>query len=194
MARKSVGLPAGLEFAGQSIRIRFTWQGERRCETLAYPQTPKGIKAAADLRANVISLAKHGVLDEGRYAELFPQSSYAHSFSAAIFGQYAQIWLNGREIVTGTRKNYRVSLNLYWMPYLATVPLNHITPVLLRQILASITWTSPATKRAAIQRLSALMNTAVKDGLIDRNPVEAIELPARPKKAVDPFTVKRRTG
>ena len=55
MARKSVGLPAGLEFAGQSIRIRFTWQGERRCETLAYPQTPKGIKAAADLRANVIS-------------------------------------------------------------------------------------------------------------------------------------------
>lgn len=189
MARKSVGLPAGVEFAGQSIRIRFTWQGERHCETLVYPQTPKGIKAAADLRANVISLAKHGVLDEGRYAELFPQSSYAYSFSAAIFGQYAQIWLNGREIVTGTRKNYRVSFNLYWMPYLATVPLNHITPVLLRQILASITWTSPATKRAAIQRLSALMNTAVKDGLIDRNPVEAIELPARPKKAVDPFTV-----
>lgn len=190
MARKSVGLPAGVEFAGQSIRIRFTWQGERRCETLAYPQTPKGVKAAADLRANVVSLAKHGVLDEGRYAELFPQSSYAHSFSASIFGEYAQIWLDGREVVTGTRKNYRVSLNLYWMPYLATTPLNHITPVLLRKILASITWTSSATKRAAIQRLGTLMGTAVKDGLIDRNPVDAIELPARAKKAVDPFTVE----
>lgn len=190
MARKPVGLPAGVEFAGQSIRIRFTWQGERRCETLAYPQTTKGIKAAADLRANVVSLAKHGILDEGRYAELFPQSSYAHASSAAIFGEYAQMWLDSREIVTGTRKNYRASLNLYWMPALATVPINHITPLMLRKILASITWSSTATKRAAIQRLSTLMGTAVKDGLVDRNPVDAIELPPRSKKAVDPFTVE----
>lgn len=55
MARKSVSLPAGVEFAGQSIRIRFTWKGESLCETLAYPQTPKGIKATADLHALILS-------------------------------------------------------------------------------------------------------------------------------------------
>ncbi|WP_306297145.1 Arm DNA-binding domain-containing protein [Pseudomonas sp. CES] len=47
------------------------WNGERRTETLPYPQTAKGIKAAADLRAQVKSLIKHGVLDEQRYAELW---------------------------------------------------------------------------------------------------------------------------
>ncbi|WP_300635458.1 DUF3596 domain-containing protein [Pseudomonas sp.] len=61
---------------GQSVHIRFTWRGERRCETLPYPTTAKGLKAAADLRDQAISLAKHGVLDDRRYAEPFPNSSY----------------------------------------------------------------------------------------------------------------------
>ena len=90
MARKPMGLPTGVEFAGQSVRIRFTWNGQRRCETLPYPQTPKGIKAAANLRANVTSLIKHGVLDHQRYAELFPNSTYANYSAAPRFGEYAQ--------------------------------------------------------------------------------------------------------
>lgn len=61
------------------------------------------------------------VLDERRYAELFPQSSYATDSFSIVFGEHAQIWLKGREIVSGTRKNYRVSLNLYWMPALAAI-------------------------------------------------------------------------
>lgn len=188
MARKPLGLPAGVELAGQSLRIRFTWNF-RRCETLAYPQTPKGIKAAADLRSTVTNLIKHGVMDEKRYAELFPNSKYASYSAMPLFGEYAQAWLDGREVVKGTLKNYRISLNLYWMPHLALVPIDQVTSIMLRKIVGDTAWKSPGVKRSAIQRLGTMMETAVLDGLISRNPVSSIELPARTKKQVDPFTV-----
>lgn len=189
MARKPMGMPAGVELAGQSVRIRFTWKF-RRCETLPYPQTPKGIKAAADLRATVTSLIKHGVMDEQRYAELFPNSTYSTYSATPLFGEYAQAWLNGREVVTGTRKNYRISLNLYWMPHLALIPMDQITSPMLRKIVSETEWKSPTVKRSAIQRLTTLLETAVKDELLTRNPANSIELPTKAKKAVDPFTVE----
>lgn len=190
MARKPMGLPTGVEFAGQSIRIRFTWNGERRCETLPYPQTPKGIKAASDLRANVVSLAKLGVLDANRYAELFPNSKHSGSGGRILFGQYAQTWLDGREVVAGTKRNYRISLNRYWMPHLALLPLDILSPMDLRKIIANTEWKTPGVKRAAIQRLGAMLNSAVVDGILNRNPIDSLELPNKPKQEPDPFTVQ----
>lgn len=189
MARKPVGLPAGVEFIGQTIRIRFTWKGQRRCETLSLPQTPKGIKAAADLRANVMSLAKLGILDETRYAEFFPASSYATSSAMPTFGEYAQSWLNGRDIVKGTRDNYLFSLNIYWMPVLAMVPMDQITSTLLRRIIGEINWKRPSIKRASLQRLNPIFVTAALDGLIQRNPLSSIETPGPARRDIDPFTV-----
>ncbi|WP_122552768.1 tyrosine-type recombinase/integrase [Pseudomonas viridiflava] len=190
MARKSMGLPTGVEFAGQSIRIRFTWNGERRCETLPYPQTPKGIKAASDLRSNVVSLAKHGVLDANRYAELFPNSKHSSTGTRILFGEYAQAWLNGREVVAGTKRNYRISLNRYWMPRLALMPLDILSPMDLRKVVAETPWKTPTVKRAAIQRLGAMLNSAVIDGILQRNPVDSLELPSKQSKGPDPFTVQ----
>jgi integrase len=188
MARKPLGLPAGVEFAGQSVRIRFTWKF-RRCETLPYPQTPKGIKAAADLRATVTSLIKHGVMDDQRYAELFPNSTYSTYSATPLFGGYAQTWLDSREVVGGTRKNYRISLNIYWMPHLALFPIDQINSAMIRKIVSETPWKSSTVKRSAIQRLHTMFESAVNDELITRNPVGSIELPVKAKKPVDPFTV-----
>ena len=129
-------------------------------------------------------------MDDKRYAELFPDSKYASYSSTPLFGEYAQAWLSGREVVPGTLKNYRISLNLYWMPHLALVPIDQVTSVMLRKIVGSTEWKSPAVKRSAIQRLGTMLETAVMDGLINRNPIRSIELPARTKKAVDPFTIE----
>lgn len=189
MAGKPLGLPTGVEFVGQTIRIRFTWKGQRRCETLGYSQTPKGIKAAADLRADVINLAKLGVLDDTRYAEMFPNSSYAAFSAVPMFGEYAQSWLNSRNIVDGTRRNYLASLNIYWMPVLALMPINQITSTFLRRSIGEIAWESSGTKRAALQRLNPIFETAVLDGLLDRNPLISIETPQKKRKEIDPFTV-----
>lgn len=190
MAGRRMGLPTGVEFIGNAVRIRFMVNGERRSETLAYPQTAKGIKAAADLRAQVVSLAKHGVLDEKRYAELFPGSSYNATVSEISFGEYAQSWLNSLEVVHDTRVNYKGIMNNYWMPHLARLPIKAVTPMVLREVVARTEWKSSTVKRAAIARVKAMFRAAVYDEVVDRNPAAAIQLPQKTRKQVDPFTVE----
>ncbi|WP_236412754.1 tyrosine-type recombinase/integrase [Pseudomonas syringae] len=168
--------------------MRFTWRGKRRCETLAHPQTPKGIKAAADLRDQVISLAKHGVLDDQRYAELFPNSSYMPVSLEMTFGEYAQAWLNSLEIVAGTRRNYRATINTYWMPWLGQLPITAITTMVLRRVISETVWETQSIKRESIARVTSLLKSAVHDELIDRNPAAPIKLPKKAKKQVDPFS------
>jgi len=188
MAGKPMDLPPGIDVHYGSLRLRFMWEGTRRSETLPYPPTQKGIKAASQLRDKVNSLIKLNLLDHDKYAELFP-SSAAVVGGVPTFGEYAQLWLDSREIAAGTRLNYKGTLNLYWVPNLALVRIDLITSTLLRRIVASITWTSPSVKRNAMVKLSTILRSAVLDGLITRNPAVAIQLPARSRKEVDPFTL-----
>lgn len=102
-------------------------------------------------------------------------------------GEYAQLWLDSRDITAGTRLNYKSVLNIYWMPHLALTRIDLITPTLLRRIVAGTEWTSSGVKRNAIVKLAAIMRSAVGDGLLQKNPAESMELPKRTKKEVDPF-------
>ncbi|MDV5861332.1 tyrosine-type recombinase/integrase [Pseudomonas mendocina] len=186
MAGKPVDMPTGVEIFRNSIRIRFTWNGRRCSETLPYPVTQKGIAAASKLRDQVVSLIKLGLMDDAKYAELFPGSALPAGGTPG-FGEYAQLWLDSREITAGTRLNYKSVLNIYWMPHLALTRIDLITPTLLRRIVAGTEWTSSGVKRNAIVKLAAIMRSAVGDGLLQKNPAEALELPKRAKKEVDPF-------
>lgn len=188
MARQPTGLPTGVELVGGKLRIRFTVDGQRRCETLAFPPTPQGIQAAAGLRAQVAQLAKLGMLSDEKYVELFPRTSYQLETIKPQFGQYAQTWLDSRDIVQGTRTNYLWALNSYWMPHLATVPVDKISSMMLRKIINGIEWKSASAKRNAIQRLGSVLKSAQRDELIARNPVDSIELPRKAKVQVDPFS------
>jgi len=77
MARKSMGLPAGLDIRGETFRFRFSWNGKRCSETLTYPTTKAGIQAATRFKDQVVSLIKHGLMTDQKYAELFPDSAMA---------------------------------------------------------------------------------------------------------------------
>ena len=188
MAGKPMDLPPGIDVHYGSLRLRFTWEGSRRSETLPYPPTQKGIKAASQLRDKVNGLIKLNLLDHDKYAELFP-SSAAVVGGTPTFGEYAQLWLDSREITAGTRLNYKSALNLYWMPHLALVRIDLITTTLLRRIVASIPWSSPNVKRNAITRLCTILEDAVREGLLTRNPAALLDLPKRSKKEIDPFTL-----
>lgn len=186
MAGKPVEMPTGVEIFRKSLRIRFTWNRRRCSETLPYPVTPKGIAAASKLRDQVVNLIKLGLMDDAKYAELFPGSALPAG-GIPGFGEYAQLWLDSRDITAGTRVNYKSVLNMYWMPHLALTRIDLVTPTLLRRIVAGTEWTSSGVKRNAIVKLSAIMRSAVGDGLLQKNPTEALELPKRTKKEVDPF-------
>lgn len=190
MDRKPVDLPAGVELVGRSIRIRFTWNKKRCCETLPLPQTAKGIAAAASLRSQVKSLDKLGALTAEKYAELFPntRSVAVQEQTAPIFFDYAQEWLNSLQIVEGTRRNYRSALQVYWIPYLAEMPINTITSVRLRKIMNNIEWTSPIRRKGVVGLLVSIFQQAVADELIVRNPALSIPGAKVPKREVDPFT------
>ncbi len=188
MDRKPVDLPAGVELVGRSIRIRFSWNKKRCCETLPFPQTPKGIAAAASLRAQVKQLEKLGALTPQKYAEIFPGTRSAEVQSVPIFFDYAQDWLDSLQIVESTRKNYRSTLQNYWVPYLADKPIDKITPVIMRKVVNDIQWTSPVRRKNAIRLVTTIFTQAVRDELIIRNPAASIPPTRVSKRDLDPFS------
>ncbi|UXL40058.1 MULTISPECIES: site-specific integrase [Pseudomonas] len=188
MARKPMGLPAGVEFIGKSIRIRFTWNKKRCCETLPFPQTTKGIAAAEGLRSQVKQLDRLGALTTEKYIELFPTTRSGAVSQMPIFFDYAQEWLNSLQIVESTRKNYRSTMQNYWVPHLAHLPIDAISPVLMRKIVNGIEWTSPVRRKNAVRLVTSLFNQAVSDELIQRNPARSIPATRVVKRELDPFS------
>lgn len=188
MARKPMGLPAGVEFIGKSIRIRFTWNKKRYCETLPFPQTTKGIAAAEGLRSQVKQLDRLGALTTEKYIELFPTTRSGAVSQIPIFFDYAQEWLNSLQIVESTRKNYRSTMQNYWVPHLAHLPIDAISPVLMRKIVNGIEWTSPVRRKNAVRLVTSLFNQAVSDELIQRNPARSIPATRVVKRELDPFS------
>ena len=188
MAREPVELPTGVELVGQSIRIRFSWGKRRCCETLPFPQTQKGIAAAAGLRSQVKQLDKLGALTQEKYSELFPNSRSAVTHKLPTFFNYAQDWLNSLQIVDGTRKNYLSALQIYWVPHLAKMPLDKITPMLLRKIATETQWTSPSRRKGAVRLVTSILAQAVSDELIMRNPALSIPATRSVKRELDPFS------
>jgi integrase len=128
------------------------------------------------------------MLDAAKYAELFPNSTKANQALDNTFGAYAQIWLDSRNIVKGTRDNYKTILNTWLMPYLATKHLNSITTPFLRKLLLDIPWSTMQVKTNAMTKLGTIFKSAVQDGILTKNPMDGLELPKKAKKKIDPFS------
>ncbi|MGA4634557.1 tyrosine-type recombinase/integrase [Pseudomonas solani] len=187
MARKPMALPEGVEIVGSTIRIRFTW-GTRRCETLDLPATATGIAAASNLRSRVKQLIKLNGMTDEKYLEFFPKTSYLLPKLVPLFGEYAQTWLNSLDIVDSTRRNYRSTLNNYWMPHLGGTRIDEISATDIRNIVAKTKWRSPGVRRAARDILASVFETAMIDGVLKVNPVKAIKRQRLQQRIVDPLT------
>lgn len=191
MARKPLELPTGIDLRGDTIRIRFSWNGKRYSETAPFSPNQTGIASAARLRDQVTNLIKLNLFDEAKYLELFPNTTaiaQATVVNAPTFGEYAQIWLNSRSVTEGTRNNYKSCLNVWWMEHLAVTPVTTITPVLMRKLIAEIKWPTDNIKRNAMSRIATILDSVVSDGLLPENPMGNLKLPRYIKKDVDPFT------
>ncbi|MFJ7315236.1 tyrosine-type recombinase/integrase [Pseudomonas sp. NPDC098747] len=187
MGRKSVGLPDGVETRGNSVRVRFTWNGQRRSESTSYQPTPKGIAAAGNLRARVKELIRLGALTDDLYAELFPDSSYTLERRTPTFGEFAQIWLDSRDIVDGTRADYKSIFNRFWMPPFSAKRIDNITSADIRKMVSATDFGPVGVRRNAMNKLSSLMGAAVLDGHISRNPCVSIPRTKQLKRPIDPF-------
>ncbi len=85
---------------------------------------------------------------------------------------YAEQWLRSRpDLKIRTQELYRWLLDKYVLPALGTSPLAKLTPALVRQWHADLVRTAkPTPTRQAYSLLRAMLNTAVRDEVLTRNP------------------------
>ncbi|GAC1330985.1 MAG: site-specific integrase [Mycobacteriales bacterium] len=91
---------------------------------------------------------------------------------AVSFGSYATEWLAGRgDLKLRTQELYRWLLGKYLLPALAPVPLNRLSPGMVRAWhAAAVRSGSPSPTAQAYGLLRAILNTAVRDEVLLRNP------------------------
>jgi integrase len=89
------------------------------------------------------------------------------------FGEYAADWVAERpNLRPKTIRLYRYQLRGHLIPHLGNLPLNRLTDSRVRRWRKELldSGASPVTTAKAYRLLKAVMNTAVSDGLIRRNP------------------------
>ncbi|MGW8358742.1 tyrosine-type recombinase/integrase [Streptomyces wedmorensis] len=89
-----------------------------------------------------------------------------------LFGVYADAWFKERDYAATTRERNGSALRLHILPTFADVVLNEITTPQIRRWRAGLleSGVGEPTVAKAYQILRAIMNTAVDDELIQRNP------------------------
>lgn len=89
------------------------------------------------------------------------------------FGEYATTWLAQRaDLRPRTAELYEGLLNRHLLPYLASVPLARLTPATVRRWHAGRlqAGVGPSTVAKAYRLLKTILNTAVADEVLPRNP------------------------
>lgn len=86
------------------------------------------------------------------------------------FSDYARDWMEHRKLAPKTRNDYQSLLDHNILPGLGELALTAITPDDIRQWFASLGSEHETRNARAYGVVTAMLNTAVDDGLIDRSP------------------------
>lgn len=176
-----------------SIEIRFTYQGERFSEKIKLKPDAKGLRAAANFRAEIIAAIDKGTFD---YSVTFPDSKHAARFkpqSKTLETFLLNTYLPRFERYGKARtvKMYRNIIKNQINPVFGHLELHQITIPMVKQWVDTLT-IKPKSIRNLLSPLRAALNEAVEDGLIDANPLASYSPKLRdtaPKEdEIDPIT------
>lgn len=110
---------------------------------------------------------------------------------------YLAHWLAGKQALrASTLASYSSHIRLYLVPFLGHIDLADLRPEHIELMYARIEFgnadrvrsVSTATRRRVHSTLNSSMTTAVRRGLIERNPAETVELPAASRPRVEAWT------
>jgi integrase len=112
------------------------------------------------------------------------------------FGEWADEWLEAREpeIKPTTLMSYRGLLDVHLVPSFGRTPMSRIRPLDVQRFLAKMadSGLSRSRLRQARQLLSAILNAAVDNGYIGRNPVPHDRLKGKdPRRDQHPLTFEQ---
>lgn len=180
---------AGIRPMGAGIQIRFRWNGQEHGPTWPHKPTTANLSAASRIRAEIVHKAKHNTLTWHDLAKHFPQyAPETISASTPTFGELAQIYLDTVSVSANTRNEYRKVLMRYWMPIYAVRPVDSISATELRRTIAAAEWSSAKTRNNALIPLRGVLEIAVQDEWIERNPTANVKNLKHQKPPIDPFS------
>lgn len=181
MGRGATGTVEPLKTA---IRLKFTWRGSRRVETLDLEPTPANIKAATRLMATIQAEIKAGIFDYDRH---FPKEGTVST--ASTFRDYSARWLETFVGAKSTKRSYRTALNATWNPAFGDKMLPEILYSDAKAAIAAKSAGGASGKTINNHLVPArdVFRMAVRDGLIAVSPMDGIANLAHQAPEPDPF-------
>jgi integrase len=190
--------PEGIEIRSGKLRIHFYYRGVRCRESLNLPASQSNIKYAVNLRGEILNAIGRGMFN---YVTYFPRSKNAIKFgykppSNITIGTMLENYLKlaERTLEFSTSDGYRKSAYNYLIPAFKDIPIRNLTPAMLREWVIGLKLNIKTIKNALIP-LRAIIETALVDEIIDKNPLDHIILSKLVDKKtsesdyeVDPFT------
>lgn len=104
-------------------------------------------------------------------------------------GGWAALWVASLQVRPATRSDYELSVSSFITPALGHLRVGEVTP---SRVEGFAVWLGKKglgvnTVRKVLAHARILFGAAVRDGLIDRNPVAVARKPKGKKKPIDPF-------
>jgi integrase len=187
----------GVEPRRASIRLHFTWNGERCRETLDLAPTEPNCKHAERM---VDEIRRRITMGTFRYADFFPESDRARAEGktrADTFGAFADLLIDGRyaesnvELAAATKSQYANELKR-WKGRIGTdKPMREIRHSWLQAVVGKVAFPSARMRNNSLIPLRAVFDLWVADDPRARsNPMEGIGNAAVQKRLPDPLDLE----
>jgi integrase len=190
----------GVDIRDGSLRLCFTYEGERHRKTLLVNGKP-----LAPTKPNIAFASKQikEIKDKIRLgvfvmAEYFPEDGNAGA-SLTVASQLDS-WLAGQRIENSTKAGYTSAIK-FWKnaPYneaktgkLGDLPLRQLVPSQINIAIASKADLSGKTINNYVSVLREALNSAVTDRVLATNPADVVKRAKYQKPVADPFSAEER--
>ncbi|VEG91782.1 tyrosine-type recombinase/integrase [Legionella spiritensis] len=163
---------------GSAIRIIFSYRGVQCRETLKLEPTKANLKYAERLRGEIINAIALGTFN---YADYFPDSKRARLFGHVIVKATAGELLRDymaiaeKTLEASTFNGYRKVCEAHLYPTFGKIPIRELSPLIIRNWVTELNLTVK-TIRNIITPLRNMLDQALNDGIIERNPLDKLVL------------------
>lgn len=186
-----MGGAGSIELREGSIRVRFTYRGRSRKETLyindePMSPTPANAKYAARLAVEIKRKITEGSFV---YADYFPRSPHKDEAEPGVPMLHAVMdkWLRLHDIKASTKGQYRTRLDNFWKVKLADKPIAEVSYSEIMEALNGGTWKSGKSRNNELSLIKGVFEFARKDKLIKDNPCEEVARAGYQRPGPDPF-------
>ena len=183
MGRKGLG---NVEVHGESIRVRFTFDGKRHVKRITQAGVPllptaANLKFARRLADDIQRKIALGIFN---MAETFPS---AGADSSLTVGTQLDAWLASQRIEASTRASYESAIR-FWKQGIGDKTLRALRHSQILTVLARRPDLSGKTVNNYVSVLREALELAVTDGILEVNPAGKIPRARHQKEPPDPYS------